>query len=81
MEMPRILELIRPDEIAECWDVSDDLYRALWDRTPKEKSYDPEDNGPADVIGMDTMTEEGWQSLPDDLKTELIGLIDEKRIY
>jgi hypothetical protein len=54
------LNYYRPDEVAECFDVSEDLYHALWnsmaDAKPLGEIIDIEDSCPQDAIGIHTVT-------------------------
>jgi hypothetical protein len=50
------LKYITPDEVAECWDgVIPTLYEALWECVPLYEKIDYEDNGPYDVIGINSV--------------------------
>jgi hypothetical protein len=57
-----------PDTVAECmngvFSSPDALYEALWALVPSSKSYDVEDNGPADVVGIGALAE-SWHLVTD----------------
>lgn len=68
-----LLELNRPDEVAECFaGVSDDLYRYLWNELLPLAEPIPciEDCGPADVIGIGSVASL-WDRIPEDRRAQL----------
>lgn len=60
---------IRPDEVAECWDGSDDLYQALWACVPDYKGPRPEVSEEP-CIGVDCV-KDFWHRFTDEQKQEL----------
>lgn len=69
-------ELVTCDEVAECWDgvyrneTVPDLFEQLWACVPAEPSYDREDCGPADVVGIDCVAD-AWDRLTPEAQAEL----------
>ena len=67
------LQYVTPDTVAECWNVGEDLYVALWKTVG---AYDDayraniEDIGPADVVGLNNVTD-FWNQFTDEQKAEL----------
>lgn len=65
------LDYVRPDEVAECWEgVSEELYKALWDMVPRYEKVNMEDNGPHDVIGINSV-KTFWQHFSAEHQKEL----------
>lgn len=50
-----VFDLVRPDEVAECWEGVGDLYSVLWGLVSEYTPIDREDCGPADVIGINSV--------------------------
>lgn len=77
-------DLIRPDEVAECWDgvysAPCALYEALWDCT---EAYDDqhlaniEDMGPHDVIGINCV-KQFWKRFTPEQQAKLNELAEEQ---
>lgn len=69
-------EVITCDQVAECWDgvygneAVPDLYEQLWACVPEKRSYDVEDCGPADVVGIDCVAD-AWDRLSPEAQAEL----------
>ena len=73
-------ELIRADEVAECWDgVGHDLYARLWnDIVPYQKPIpNLEDSGPHDHIGHENLASH-WHRLSEADQQRLNTLADER---
>lgn len=69
-------EYIRADEVAECWDVDEELYATLWnDIVPHQKAIpNLEDTGPADHVGHENLAAH-WHRLSeaDQVKLNLLA--------
>lgn len=78
-----VFEVIRPDEVAECWDgVGDDLYEDLWECVGKyDNSYreNIEDIGPHDVIGINCV-KDFWDDLSIENQIKLNALAADEAI-
>ena len=65
------------DQVAECLDgvfsAPGGLYAALWALVPAKRSYDREDCGPSDVIGVDCLADV-WGRLSEDHQEKLNNL-------
>lgn len=72
MRPHRTFETYRADEVAECWHVSEALYRALWNKVVPHQRPIPniEDNGPADVVGIESLAAH-WHRLDEAEQIEL----------
>lgn len=66
-------EVITPDQVAETWDGvfnAGNLYEALWDTVDSYQKIDREDNGPADVIGLNSV-KDFWDWFNPEQQTKL----------
>mgnify|MGYP003582407634 FL=1 len=64
------LEVVRPDEVAECWDgINADLYQMLWGCVADYKAPSPEVSEEP-CYGMDCVAD-FWDRFPDDAKEAL----------
>lgn len=73
-------QIIRPDEVAECWDgVGDDLYRALWACVNDYKAPSPEVSEEP-CYGLDCVAD-FWDRFTDAQKAALNALADERGDY
>jgi hypothetical protein len=69
-------EVITCDQVAECWDgvykneAVPDLYEQLWACVPEKASFDREDCGPADVVGVDCVAD-AWAKFTPEAQVEL----------
>ena len=63
---------VRADEVAECWNVEDDIYEALWHRVVPHQKEIPniEDSGPADHVGFECLAKH-WLRLSEDQQIRL----------
>jgi len=70
-------EVIRPDEVAECWSgvLSAGLYEPLWQLVQHYQDIDKEDNGPHDVIGINSVTS-FWSHFDDAQRAKLNELAE-----
>lgn len=64
-----------PDEIAECFAVSEDLYRALWKLTTQYEKIDYENCGPSDCVGFNSVSS-FWQFLTRDHCVEINAIME-----
>lgn len=72
-----VFDIVRPDEVAECWDgVTDDLYRALWACVNDYKAPRPEVSEEP-CIGMDSVAD-FWDRFTDADKAALNALAAER---
>jgi len=76
--------VVRADEVAECWDgVTDELYKRLWSVLVPQQRPIPniEDNGPADVVGIGCVAE-NWGLLTEEEQSLLntLAAAQEERI-
>jgi len=69
---------VRADEVAECWGVSDSLYRALWNKVVAVQKEIPnlEDYSPSDLIGFENLASH-WDLLSEAEQEELNRLAAE----
>jgi len=77
------LRYTRPDEAAECWNgilAAGDLYEALWACVPKYKKIDYEDNGPHDVLGINSI-QSFWHSFTETQKRALNEIAAKQEQY
>lgn len=65
------LTIHTPDTIAECFAVSKELYRFLWNElVPLMKPIDKEEGGPSDFVGVNCVADM-WDSVPQHHREEL----------
>jgi hypothetical protein len=70
MKPHQTFDIVRPDEVAECWDgIGTDLYRSLWACVNSYKAPSPEESEEP-CYGMDCVAD-FWDRFTDDEKAAL----------
>lgn len=70
------LTVIRPDEVAECWEgVDDELCRELWSLVPFYKNKKTPEEMEEPCIGLDCVAD-FWHHLSEETQTKLNNLAE-----